>query len=100
MYLVFSASSVFCQDLDPRAYVRAPIKSTTMITGVGYSHGEVVTDPTLPVQNIKAHVQVASMGVARAFNLFGLTSQALIAVPYTWAQVSGEVGGLDSQITR
>ena len=92
--------ALFCQDLDPRAYIRVPVKTTTMITGFGYLHGGVVTDPTLPVKNIKAYVQATSIGIARAFSLFGLTSQALVAVPYTWAQVSGEVGGLDSQITR
>ena len=98
--MVFGASPLFSQDLDPRAYIRVPMKSTTMITGFGYSHGDVVTDITLPIKNIRAHVQATSIGIARAFNLFGLTSQALVAVPYTWAQVSGEVGGLDRQITR
>jgi hypothetical protein len=30
--------------------------------------------------------------VARSFSRFGLSSQALIALPYSWAQVSGDVG--------
>jgi len=49
--MAFVVSPVFSQDLDPRAYIRVPLKLTTMITGLGYSHGEVVTDPTLPVKN-------------------------------------------------
>lgn len=99
-YLALDASPLYSQDLDPRAYVRLPVKSTTMITGFAYSHGGVVTDATLPVQNIKANVQTASVGVAHAFNLFGLSSQALIAAPYSWAQVSGELNEQDSSITR
>lgn len=98
--VALNISSLFAQDLDPRAYVRVPVKTTTMIPGLVYSHGGVVTDPTLPIENIKANVGVTSIGVARAFNLFGLSAQALVAMPYTWARVSGEVGGLDSQITR
>ena len=97
---MFGTFTVFSQDLDPRAYVRAPLKTTTMITGFGYSHGGVVTDATLPVKNVKAYVQFASLGVAHAFSLFGLSSQALIAIPYSWAQVSGEIDEQSSRITR
>jgi len=96
----FVASPLFAQDLDPRAYIRAPVKTTTMIAGFAYSHGEVVTDPTLPVKNINANVEATSIGVARAFNLFGLSSSALVALPYIWAQVSGDVGDQSQQITR
>jgi outer membrane putative beta-barrel porin/alpha-amylase len=71
-----------------------------MITGFAYSHGGVVTDATLPIQNINADVQSVSVGVAHAFNLFGLSSQALIAVPYSWAQVTGDVYQQATRITR
>lgn len=91
---------VIGQDLDPRAYMRTPVKSTTLITGLVYSQGGVVTDPTLPIQNIKAKVEAGSLGMAHTFNLLGLTAQALVALPYSWAQVSGAVGGLDSAISR
>ena len=98
--MAFVVSPVFSQDLDPRAYIQVPVKSTTMITGFAYSHGGVVTDATLPVQNISADVQSFSVGVAHAFDLFGLSSQALIAVPYSLAQVTGDVNQQASRITR
>ncbi len=88
------------QDLDPRAYIRVPVKTTTLVTGFVYSYGGVVTDATLPVKDIKADVQAGSIGVARSFNFFGLSSQALVALPYSWAQVSGEVGNQQQRITR
>jgi hypothetical protein len=96
----FIASQLFSQDLDPRAYIRVPVKTTTMITGFSYSHGGVVTDPTLPVQNIEADVEATSVGVARSFSLFGLSSQALVAMPYMWAQVSGDVADQNKSVTR
>jgi hypothetical protein len=98
--LVISVLQINAQDLDPRSYIRVPIKTTTMVTGFAYSYGGVVTDPTLPIQNIKADVQATSLGIAHSFNLFGLSSQALIALPYSWAQVSGEVGNQQKRITR
>lgn len=99
-YMGFVALPLFGQDLDPRAYVRAPVKTTTMITGFTYSHGGVVTDATLPIKNINADVEAPSIGVAHSFSLFGLSSSALVALPYMWAQVSGEVGDQSKSISR
>lgn len=98
--MVLSVVKTAAQDLDPRAYIRAPVKTTTMITGFAYSYGGVVTDAVSPIKNIKADVQATSVGIAHSFNFFGLSSQALVALPYTWAQVSGEVGDQQRRITR
>lgn len=99
-FLGFSVIKTSAQDLDPRAYVRLPIHTTTLITGFSYSKGGVVSDPTLPIKNIKAEVEAGSVGLAHTFNFFGLSSQALIALPYSWAQASGEVGNQQQSITR
>lgn len=88
------------QDLDPRAYIRVPIKMTTLIGGMVYSYGGVVSDPTLPITNIKADVYSGSLGVAHTFSLFGLTAQGLVALPYSHANVSGEVGNQQQSISR
>lgn len=80
------------QDLDPRAYVRAPLQTTVVISGFSFSTGGVVADPSAPVQNIDADVSTLSLGVARVFNVFGKTGQALVALPYAWADVTGDVG--------
>lgn len=99
-WFIIIASAINAQDLDPRAYIWLPIKTNTLVTGFSYSEGGVVTDPTLPIQNLEASVQVASLGYVHTFNLFGLTSQALVALPYSWAQVSGNVVGQQQNITR
>jgi len=97
---LFFALPMIAQDLDPRAYARVPVNFTTLIAGFAYSHGGIVTDATLPFKDVKATVQAPSVGIAHSFNLFNLTSQVLVALPYTWAQVSGEVGTQSQRITR
>src|SRR4051812_40040888 len=87
------------QDLDPRAYSRIPANTTTLIAGYSYAFGDVVTDPTLPFKDIKATVQTTSLGVARSFGFFKLTSQGMIALPYSWAKVTGQVGNQAQQAT-
>jgi len=92
--------TISAQDLDPRAYARVPVDATVLIAGFNYTYGSVVLDPTLPIKDMKAKVQSPMLGVARTFSLFGLTSQAYVVLPYSWAQASGKVLGEDSSITR
>jgi hypothetical protein len=88
------------QDLDPRAYVRAPIKANVLITGFAFSKGGVVTDATLPITDFKASVEMITLGYVRTFSLFGMTAQAFGVLPYSWAQASALVTGQQQSITR
>ncbi len=98
--LFFVALNLSAQDLDPRAYIRVPIDMTVLVTGFGYTYGGVVLDPTAPIQDLEAKVETPMIGIGRTFSLFGLTSQAFVALPYSWAQISGKVLGEDSSVTR
>jgi hypothetical protein len=100
LYLMFFTATISAQDLDPRAYTRVPIDLTFVVAGLNYTYGGVVLDPTSPIQDLEAKVQSPLLGVAHSFSLFGLTSQAFVALPYSWAQISGKVIGEDSSITR
>ena len=91
---------LFGQDLDPRAYIRVPVRMTTLVSGLVYSYGGVVSDPTLPLKNIKADVYSASLGVVHSFSLFGLTAQGLVALPYSRADATGELGNQQQSISR
>ena len=88
------------QDLNPRAYTRVPVDMPFIVAGFGYTYGSVLLDPTLPIKDLKAKVETPSLGVGTTFSLFGLTSQAFVVLPYSWAQLSGKVVGEDSSITR
>ena len=100
IWLSLVATSAAAQDLDPRAYAQAPTGLTVAIAGVSFSSGGVLTDPTLPAENVHADVLTPSVGVARTFGLFGRTAQALAALPYSWAQVTGDVGEQAQRIDR
>ncbi len=97
---LFLTGRLLAQDLDPRAYARVPVDATVLIAGFNYTYGSVVLDPTLPIKDLEAKVESPMLGIARTFSLFGLTSQAYVVLPYSWAQASGKVIGEDSSITR
>jgi hypothetical protein len=94
------AVSLSAQDLDPRAYANVPVNAMILVSGFSVSHGGVLTDPTLPVTAMHATIETPSLGLVRSFGLFGRTAQAFGAVPYSWAQVSGNVLGGAGETTR
>jgi len=82
MGLMFLTLTVSAQDLDPRAYVRVPVDMSLILVGFNYTYGGVVLDPTSPIQDLEAKVESPMLGVGRTFSLFGLTSQAFVALPF------------------
>jgi hypothetical protein len=87
------ASPGWAQDLDPRAYVHVPVDGTFLMWGFGVSEGGIVTDPTLPVTDIQASVLTPSVGAGRSFGLLDRTAQVFAVMPFSWADVSGNVLG-------
>lgn len=93
-------TSLLAQDLVPRAYIWVPKNTTTVITGLNYSEGDVVTDATLPVDNVSATVQSLTLGLSHTFAIKGMSSQLLVVAPYSWANVSGELNEEATEINR
>jgi hypothetical protein len=98
--LLLIAKKSDAQDLDPRVYARIPVNVTVLVAGFGYSHGGVLTDPSVPIQDLSASLEIPSFAVAHSFSLFGKTAQASAALPFAWAQLSGTVSGAAQSTTR
>src|SRR6476660_1377578 len=78
---LFGCSETTGQDLEPRAYLRIPVNANVVLTGFSHSHGKVLTDPSVPLQDFTANVETFTIGYARTFILFGLTAQAFTVLP-------------------
>jgi len=79
------------QQLEPRAYSAAPVRTT--FAGVGYAHssGDVVFDPSLPFTDVSARIQVVAPFYLRTFGLLGHQASVGVVVPYAWGHVEGNV---------
>ncbi len=82
---------VRAQEMEPRAYSPSPVGTTFLGLSWQRSSGGVTTDPTLPITNVDAEIDSAIVGVVRTFGLGGRSASIGFAVPYTRADVSGEV---------
>jgi len=89
--LVLALGTAQAQELEPRAYSNAPVGTTFAIAGYTRLRGPVLPDPTLPVENVQAEVDIFTLGYARFFSVFGRTASLAVVLPYAEADLSGEV---------
>jgi hypothetical protein len=95
-----ASSDVSAQELEPRAY--SPSPSGVNFLGLGYlrSAGGVAVDPSLPLDNVDAEVNAASLSYLRTFGLFGRSASIGFVLPYSRADVSGDVFEQQRSVTR
>jgi len=86
--------------MEPRAYSAFPIDTNFLVVSYLRTTGGVSLDPSLPVSNVQATINMGSLAYDRGFDLFGQTASAGIDLPYVQGNLSGDVGQQGRQITR
>jgi hypothetical protein len=79
------------QQLEPRAYAPAPVGANFVGMGYMYSSGDILVDPTLPLDDVSARVNFAVPFYLRTFGWFGHVASAGITWPYARGTVEGNV---------
>jgi hypothetical protein len=92
--------SALAQDLEPKAYSSSPAGAAFLVVGLGRSTGSVLTDPTLPLTDVEARINGLPLAAGYTFGLFGKLALVTAAVPYTWGDVSGQVGEEARAVSR
>lgn len=88
------------QDLEPRAYSASPINTTFVAGGIGRSSGGVVTDPSLPIDDVHATLGLLTAGIGHTFDLFGRTALFVAVLPFARAHATGSVGDATREASR
>jgi hypothetical protein len=94
------AAAAYSQELEPRAYSPAPMGVNFLVLAGGNSSGGVLTDPSLPVENIEASIDALALGYGRTFGMFGRSANVAIVVPYIFAEASGDIGEERASVSR
>ncbi len=77
--------------MEPLSYSNAPIGLNFLIVGATHQWGNVLVDPTLPVKDVKASVDTATLGYMRVLDFWGQSGSLALVVPNAWLSASGEV---------
>lgn len=88
------SATLHAQDLEPRAYSNSPIGLNFAIAGYAFAKGDVLTDPSLPLENVSNESHVGVFGYATTFRAFSQSGKFDFIVPYAALDAKGLVLGL------
>jgi outer membrane putative beta-barrel porin/alpha-amylase len=85
------ASVTTAQEMEPRAYSRAPVGSQFVVVSYAYQSGDVLLDSSLPLRDVTVKLSSGSLGYGRTFGLAGRQANVSVLVPYINGRAAGTV---------
>jgi hypothetical protein len=86
-------STAHAQALEPRLYSSIPTQMNFLVLGYGYSQGDVLIDPTLPIKDLNARIHLPILAYVRSLNVWGRSGKFDIVLPMAWLSGSGRIEG-------
>lgn len=80
------------QEITPRLFWPAPKGTTVLVAGYAYSTGEVLLDPSIPIEGAEADVNTGVLAYMQTLGLWGRTSNLLLSLPYSRGTAQGFLG--------
>jgi hypothetical protein len=91
LFLIYNCS--IAQDLEPRAYANLPIGVNAVVGTYGYMKGDVVSEPTLPIEDFVISSNNFGVGYMRTFGLADKLARIQVAIPYVLMDGKATVSG-------
>lgn len=88
------------QELEPRAYAALPVKTNALAVVYGVANGNVLTDPSQPIQDAELHSHNIAVGYVRTFGLANKLARVQIVTPLAFTKGTADYLGKDTSITR
>lgn len=79
------------QDFSPRAYWPAPTGTQLLSVGLGYTTGDIVPDPSLPVVGLDSDIVTLNLAYGRTLNLWGRSSNLIVELPFSDGETKGSL---------
>ena len=98
--LCFYSFTVSSQDLEPRAYANVPKGTNVVAIVYGFANGNVLTDPSKPIEGAKVSSHNIGMGYVRTFALANKLARLQFTAPFIFLAGQGKLNGRDTSIAR
>ena len=79
------------QNLEPRAYTNTPVGMNFLLVGYEYADGALLFDPSLPVTDASARVDMGFAGYVRSLDVADKTAKLGVLLPYAVLDADGYV---------
>ena len=93
-------SPVAAQELEPRALVNAPIGVNFLLAAAGYASGNMLLEPSLPLDDGRARVGTLGLGYLRVIDFFGMAGKVGFVIPAATGSWEATMAGGDTSTTR
>jgi hypothetical protein len=98
---LFIGKALMAQDLEPRSLSNVPTGFNAAILGYGHSEGNILFDPSVPIEDATGIVNTAVAGYLRSINFFGMSGKVDVVVPFIFDSYwEGMVSGQPRNTTR
>ena len=91
--LLVAAVGAHAQDLEPRSYANTPVGLNFLLSGYGYTQGNLAFDPSVPIDDAELRTNSAVLAFARSLGAWGRSAKFDVLVPYTGLKGSALVNG-------
>ncbi|AUT70281.1 hypothetical protein CUJ88_12710 [Paraburkholderia hospita] len=88
------------QEMEPRAYSAVPVGTNFVVASYARSTGGVSLDPTLPITDVNAKINTFLLGYSHSFGIAGHAASIAAAVPFSNADITGNVQGVPGNAWR
>ena len=100
LLVLLLAAVANAQDLVPRAYMITPVGSNALTLSFIWNNGDLVFDPTAPIDNGKGRFGAQVLSVYHAYSLLGRSSNVVVSLPYAVGNFSGDVFATNLKVYR
>ncbi len=87
--LLWPSTDLSAQDLEPRAFSPVPVSVNFAALGYAYSFGNVLLDPSIPLEDGTGKVHSLIGAYVRTFSFFGMSAKADAIVPFAFGDWEG-----------
>jgi len=98
--LAVAPADVGAQESEPRSYADLPKGLNVIALAYSLSRGNVVTDPTVALQDFRVTTHMPALLYVRTFKLFNRLGRAQVTVPFAHLAGRATLQGVDTSGTR
>ena len=79
------------QEIEPRSYSNTPIRMNFIAFGYGFLTGNILMDPSLPIDGLNGNIDVLFTRYTRSFSMGGRSAKVKVFLPWSSGDWSGSV---------
>jgi Putative MetA-pathway of phenol degradation len=95
-----SAGSAPAQELDPNAYMPAPVGLNILSIATTISSGDLSFDPSGPISEASSTISTTALLLGRTLSVGGRSGNVSVVMPYVIGNVRGKYLGLTESVQR